>query len=225
MPLNNTASSGNLIVVPVYNGGRYITDFVQRVPTELRSNLLFINDGSRDDTARILADSAVQFVSHKTNRGKGAAIATGIEYARVNGYRRVVIIDVDLQHPPEQLAEFIDDTGAGFICAYRIGRRGMPLHRQVSNFLTSLFITARTGVVIKDSQCGYRSFPVDLPFLQRMSTGGYQFESEILMRAAVCGIPVRHTKIPTIYADEPSQMNNFRDTFRFIFLWFRSFYW
>ena len=95
----------------------------------------------------------------------------------------------------------------------------------LSNFLTSLFISVRTNAVIKDSQCGFRAYHTDLARELEIVAGGFQYESEILMRAELKGYRIVHREIPVVYDDEPTQMNNITDTLRFMKLWFRSFFW
>lgn len=222
---SNKIHSDYLILVPVYNGADYIRRFHQRVPPEFRPQLLFIDDGSTDAGRDLLRALGSRFIGHDGNRGKGAAIRSGLEYARSRGIGQVIVIDVDLQHPPEYLRDFLDFHPRRIQIGYRRDRKTMPLHRKISNFLTSLFISVRTNSVIKDSQCGFRAFPValfrDLPFV----SGGFQFESEMLIRAALRGYRIVHRPIPAVYGDEPTQMNNSKDTLRFIKLWFRSFFW
>ncbi len=213
------------IIVPVYNGGNFITSFIKRVPIELYKYLLFVNDGSSDNTEDRLNAADVEYISYPDNRGKGGALSAGIGYCQACGVEYAIVIDVDLQHPPEDLGKFTTFEPNTIQLGYRALRKPMPLHRKVSNFLTSLFISVRTNTVIKDSQCGFRAFPMALFTGLDFVSRGFQLESEMLIRAGLLGYRVVHHPIPAIYGEEPTQMNNVGDTLRFVKLWFRSFFW
>jgi len=223
--VNNSPSKNYLIIVPIFNGVKYIRCFYDRVPEDYCPALLFIDDGSTDRTSTILESIGCRFVTHGVNRGKGAALLTGMDIARIRGIENIVVLDVDLQHPPELIEKFLEFKTGEMQIAYRRDRKTMPLHRKLSNFLTSLFITVRTNTVIKDSQCGFRAFPVRLGLSQKIGAAGFQYESELLLKAALSGYRIVHREIPVIYDDEPSQMNNVTDTLKFMILWFRSFFW
>jgi len=215
------------IIVPVYNGESFVEPFLRRFPSEYLPSLVFINDGSTDRTGELLLAAGKGFavISHDRNYGKGKALLTGIEYASSRGKTIVVSLDIDLQHKPELLPAFIECRRYEIRLGYRKDRKGMPIHRQISNFLTSLLLTIRSNQVIKDSQCGYRSFPAQMRNDFPLREPGFQLESEMLIRGCLLGYRVTHIKIPTIYNEEPSGMDPLRDTFKFIFLWFRSFLW
>ena len=223
--VHNSPSNKYLIIVPVFNGEKYIRQFYDRVPDDYRSAVLFIDDGSTDRTRKILESIGCRFVAHGENRGKGAALLTGMDNAQARGIENVVVLDVDLQHPPELIGTFLEFKPGELQIAYRRDRKTMPMHRKLSNFLTSLFITVRTNTVIKDSQCGFRAFPIQLGLSQKIGATGFQYESELLLKAALSGYRIVHREIPVIYDDEPSQMNNVTDTLKFMILWFRSFFW
>ncbi len=62
------------IIVPVFNGERYIDDFIRQFPIDYRSHVIFVNDGSNDDSRSLLDKHNMKVVNHETNKGKGAAI-------------------------------------------------------------------------------------------------------------------------------------------------------
>ncbi len=214
-----------MIIVPVYNGERYIEKFLFQLPSQFRNNLLFIDDGSTDETQKILANLGSRFIKHESNRGKGEAIQTGLSIAGEKGIENLVFMDVDLQHPPECIEQFLQFSENEIQIGYRVNRKAMPLHRKLSNFLTSLFISIRANAVIKDSQCGFRAYPRLVGESVKINSQGFQYESEFLLKAVLSGKRVVHREIPVVYNDEPSQMNNVSDTLKFMLLWFRSFFW
>lgn len=109
------------IIVPCYNEQEVVERFyteVSRVlaPLEQEFTYLFINDGSRDGTLTILRELAethadIRYISLARNFGKEAAMMAGLDYAEGDA---VIIMDADLQHPPELIAEMIDYWHAGY---------------------------------------------------------------------------------------------------------------
>ena len=150
------------IVVPCYNEEAVIHETYRRLSDVMRGmgepyELLFINDGSRDKTMSILrelaaADSAVKVVSFARNRGHQIAVSAGLDYASGDA---VVIIDADLQDPPElipQMAEYWK-SGSQVVYGQRIHRAGesrfklmtAEAYYKIINWLTEGMIPRDTG--------------------------------------------------------------------------------
>ncbi|MDH3938954.1 MAG: glycosyltransferase family 2 protein, partial [candidate division Zixibacteria bacterium] len=181
-------------------------------------NLLFVNDGSTDGTLPKLKEHGVNYISFPENRGKGAALMAGFDYAIERDYRSVLTIDADLQHAPEELPGFYAlDNGHRLVMGTRdIDLRVMPFARWLSNNLCSLIISVFSTQRIRDSQSGYRLIPTSLLRAMRLRTVGYDFESEMLFKAGAAGYEVGEVSVPTIYEDSVSFINPFADTGRFI---------
>jgi len=195
------------ILVPVYNGADYIRPFIKQLSQNQKESVIFINDGSTDCTQEYLEQENVQVVSHHINFGKGHAIMSGIKQAISEDCDHIITIDIDLQHPIEKLGSFYQQTKKGIIIGFRNDRR-------------------KTNRLIKDSQCGYRNYPLKLFDELKLKENGFQFESEILIKAALLGYSINHCNIPTIYnKTNSSKINPIVDTAKFILLWFRSFFW
>ena len=97
--------------------------------------------------------------------------------------------------------------------------------RRFSNKLTSLLLSIRSNIPLRDSQCGFRLIPVQLFTEIKLFQNGFQFESEILIKAAISGYRVNHVEIPTLYGPEKSAMRNFGDTIKFVAMYCHSFLW
>tara|TARA_B100000315_G_scaffold259407_1_gene315354 strand:- start:13235 stop:13900 length:666 start_codon:yes stop_codon:yes gene_type:complete len=215
-----------LIVVPVYNGEKFIPQFLGRMPDQFLHNLLFVDDGSTDSTDSVLQSKGVKYISHERNKGKGRAIRTGVHHAVQKGFDYVLTIDADLQHPPECIKDFLFSMNENAVCiGMRTDYSTMPVKRRFSNISTSLLLTLRTGKLIKDSQCGFRLFPVKAFDGLNFVEDGFQYESEFLIKAGLLGYEINHISIPTIYGVENSAMRNISDTLKFIAMYFKSFFW
>ncbi|MFQ6614628.1 MAG: glycosyltransferase family 2 protein [Fidelibacterota bacterium] len=212
------------ILIPVYNSIHTLPELLERIPESVKDQVILINDGSNDGTGEWLKKQPVKTIHFSVNRGKGAALKAGIREAEKSGYDFIIHLDSDLQHPPEQINEFQPRPGE-LKYGYRSNRGGMPIHRQISNFFTSLLITIRSGSIIRDSQCGFRGFYLTDCRNFRIRDDGFHFESEFILRMALNDIAIHPVVIPTIYASESSSIHPVRDTLNFVWLWFRSYLW
>ena len=189
-------------------------------------HLLVIDDGSLDATAQILNDNGIPHLSHETNLGKGAAIKSGAKWAIENNFHWILTLDADQQHPPSSIPVFIERMKAKVILiGQRSDLKSMPLLRILSNKFTSLLLSIRTNSSLRDSQCGFRLIPLSLFEKIEFQQNGFQFESELLIKASMSGYSIEHVKIPTVYGLEKSAMRNIRDTLKFAAMYFKCYLW
>jgi glycosyltransferase involved in cell wall biosynthesis len=153
-----------LVVIPAFNEATVIEKVIRQLPKFLdkdKLEVVVIDDGSRDDTSKVLKKLRVKTLTHPINRGLGAALGTGFEFARINNYDFLVTLDADGQHDPKELiriARPILNKKADFVIGTRFFKKGMPVTRRVLTFLASLITFGFTGVWTTDSQSGYRAF-------------------------------------------------------------------
>ena len=188
--------------------------------------LLVIDDGSLDTTAQILNDNGIPHLSHETNLGKGAAIKSGAKWAIENNFHWILTLDADQQHPPSSIPLFIERMQEKVILiGQRTDLKYMPLLRVFSNTFTSLLLSIRTNHLLRDSQCGFRLIPLSLLKEVTFKQNGFQFESELLIKASYADYKIKHINIPTVYGSEKSAMRNIYDTIKFAAMYFNSFIW
>ncbi|MBW2258685.1 MAG: glycosyltransferase family 2 protein, partial [Deltaproteobacteria bacterium] len=122
-------------------------------------DVLVVDDGSSDgtgDAAR--AVDGVVVLTHPENRGKGAALATGLGYAHAHGFTHLVAIDADGQHLFEELPRFLEAARAD-PHAIHVGCRemdGAPGSSRFGRRFSNFWIWVETGHRVGDSQSGYR---------------------------------------------------------------------
>jgi glycosyltransferase involved in cell wall biosynthesis len=220
------SDSSILIVVPVFNGEESILQLHTALNQLNIGQHLIIDDGSIDATAQILYDNRIPHLSHKTNLGKGAAIKSGAKWAIENNFLWILTLDADQQHTPSSIPLFIEKKREGVILiGQRTDLKSMPLLRVFSNKITSLLLSIRTNNLLKDSQCGYRLIPLSLFKEVSFKQNGFQFESELLIKASYTNYTIEHVNIPTVYGFEKSAVRNIYDTVKFAAMYFNSFIW
>src|SRR3954447_25130588 len=124
---------------------------------------LLVDDGSGDRTAEVAAANGARVISHPGSRGLGAALRTGLEYARDGDYDAAVYIDGDGEYSPRAIPRLLAPVARGrahYVLGSRfIGERyGMSWHRNLANRALSALLGTLMGTVISDAQTGQRAF-------------------------------------------------------------------
>ena len=210
-------STSVLALVPAYNAAEHLGELIPRLQLQVPDqDLLLVNDGSTDNTLDLLKEHQVNYISFPENRGKGASLLAGFDFALSHGYRSVLTIDADLQHLPEEIPRFLalDDGRTVILGTRHISLSVMPFDRWLTNNLTSLIISVFSTQRVRDSQSGYRLIPTGLLRAMRLKTVRYDFESELLFKAGALGCPVAEVPISTVYEGSSSFINPFVDTGR-----------
>ncbi len=217
-------------VVPAFNAARHLAAVLERIAAvDATLPVIVVDDGSTDGTADVARAHGVHLVMHPENRGKGAALASGIAMAHDLGMEFAITLDADGQHNTDEIPRFIEcqmRTGADVIVGNRMAdRRDMPFMRVFANRVTSAFVSLRAGTYIPDSQNGYRMLRTSLVQRFRLETTRYDTESEILIKAGRAGASIESIPVQTIYGSEESGVNPLVDTLRFLRLVIKSFFW
>jgi hypothetical protein len=126
-------------------------------------DVLLVDDGSRDSTPDIGRELGARVHSHPVSRGLGAALRSGLEIARDEGYAAAVYLDGDLEYDPADFGRVLDPVARGradYVLGSRFlgDRDGMSWHRTLANRTTSAFLGFLMRTVISDGQTGYRAF-------------------------------------------------------------------
>jgi len=208
-------------LVPAFNEARSIGAVVDGV-RGLVDRVIVVDDGSTDDTAARARAAGADVVAHATNRGKGAAVRSGLARVLEADFTHVLMLDADLQHLPHEaggLLEAAAHDGADVVLGERqFDRERTPAPRYHANRIGSAILSRFVGAPVRDTQCGFRVFRVDaLRPLQLMSTG-YEIETEMLIKVLRRGGRAIGVPITAVYAGETSKLRPVRDTSRTCFL-------
>jgi glycosyltransferase involved in cell wall biosynthesis len=147
-------------------------------------SVLVVNDGSTDQTSQVAAQTGALVVSHRLNRGKGAATKTGLEAAKILDADIVVTMDADGQHHPDDIAALINPIRLG-ACDVTLGTRpknpaSMPVTRILSNHIANFVTWTFFGLYVQDSQSGFRAYSNKALRVISTSADAYDYESEVI---------------------------------------------
>ena len=156
------------IIIPVYNEERNLFRLAQRLHNVLdnimgvRNEIIFINDGSTDNSLEILLRlkkhyKNIKIISFDYNLGQTAAMQRGFEETRGDV---IVTMDADLQNFPEDIPILINKLNRGFdiICGWRYRRKDKLFSKKLPSFLSNFLIKAVAGMHIHDAGCSLRAY-------------------------------------------------------------------
>lgn len=211
--------SGTLVLIPAYQAAATLPGLLAALRTAAPGLPVWVvDDGSRDATAEAARAGGAHVIVHPTNLGKGAALRTGFRAALDGGFRGVLTMDADGQHPPGPIPRFLRAAeGADLVLGNRMGQAArMPWLRRQTNRALSRWISALARRPLADSQCGYRWISRAVLEAVPLSGRRYEMESEILIRAARAGFRIAEVPVPAVYAGEASHIRKAPDTLRFL---------
>ena len=182
--------------------------------------VVVVDDGSSDATARRASDEGARVVRHAENRGKGAALRTGLGFCRDHGYEVALTLDADGQHPPSQLRRLLgatDDPGAIVLGIRDLVAARAPRANQLSNRFSNWFLSTALGQPLRDTQCGLRRYPVRRTLALGVQEDGFGFEAEVLLRAVAAAVPLHEVPVKVLYPlDRTSHFDVRRDPWRIV---------
>jgi glycosyltransferase involved in cell wall biosynthesis len=207
------------ILIPAYKPDEKLLKLIDEL-LMLEYPIVVINDGSGEEYNKVFdALHDVTLLEHQVNRGKGAALKTGISYIDKNTpYEYIITADADGQHTPEdigKLADFLLTTKEKFVIGSRKFTGNVPFKSKYGNKLTIWAYALASGVKIGDTQTGLRGFSKEL-FKELTALNGdrYEYEINVLLHVAKNKIKINEIEIETIYIDEnaSSHFHPFRDS-------------
>src|SRR5579875_691129 len=206
------------VVIPAFQEEATIGGIVQACRALPEApHVVVVDDGSTDRTAALAAASGAEVVRHRSNQGKGAALATGFARALAADAAGVATLDGDGQHQPADLSLLFACAALWpqrmIIGSRRAARHAMPPARYIANRIADFWVSWAAGSPIDDSQSGLRVYPAEL--LRQIHCGsmlsrGFGFESEILIVGGRLGFRTLAVPISPIYGRQLARRSHFR---------------
>ncbi len=192
----------NFLIIPAHNEEGRISKVIIDSKKHVKK-IIVIDDGSIDNTVEEAKSCGVKVLKHKINLGKGAALKTGCDYALSKGAEKIIVIDADGQHDPNEISKFISALEEkDIIFSYRKQNEKMPSVLRFGNWFINNSINKLFNIKIKDSQCGYRAFTANAYKKIRWNASDYYMETEMIIKSGRNKLKYGQLPIKTIYADK-----------------------
>lgn len=196
-----------IAAIPAFNEEKTIGSVVLSARRHV-DEVAVIDDGSTDRTAAVAQLAGATVLRHPSNRGYGAAIRTGFEYARSNGTQVLVVLDGDGQHSPEFIPNVIDPVlkGTADVCIgsrflEKTSTQKVPAYRRFGiSVLTRLTNLGSRGVAkVRDAQSGYRAYSRKAVDRLHPRETGMGASAEILWDANRAGLRILEVPVEVDY--------------------------
>jgi glycosyltransferase involved in cell wall biosynthesis len=223
------------LVIPTYNNGRTVTDVVRNA-LEYCEDIIVVNDGSTDDTAKVLETltivtppaetqavethgrtslhTNITVITHPINKGKGKALTTGFQTAMERGFRYAITMDADGQHYASDLPAFSEalanHSETLIVGSRQFGLPNMPQKSSFANKFSNFWFTVQTGKKLPDTQTGYRLYPLNKMGQMKLLSSRYEAELALLVRSAWRGINILPIPINVYYPPKEERVSHFR---------------
>jgi glycosyltransferase involved in cell wall biosynthesis len=189
------------VVIPVYNHQATIAAVVRKACRH-RLPVIVVDDGSTDTTyEKIRSMRNIRIIRHHENRGKGAALMTGMK-AAAKLASWAICLDADGQHDPVEitkLKEVIPKDQRPIVIGKRQGMGVAPWTSRFGREFSNFWVWMSGGVRLTDTQCGYRIYPLPEVLKLNVKSRRYQYEIEVLAKAAWKAIPIIETPVSVSY--------------------------
>ncbi len=225
--MEQESAKGLTVVIPAYNEEKGIQGVVDRISSVLEasglpSEIIVVDDGSKDRTVDSLQDRPVKVLQHDHNRGYGASLKTGIQASR---YRHVAIVDADGTYEERDLPKLIGHMDAhDMVVGARTGKNAkIPLIRRPAKWILNRLADFLTETHIPDLNSGFRIFDktVAKKFFNILPSS-FSFTSTLTMALLTNGYSIKY--VPTGYKRRKgkSKIRPIHDTMNFFSLVVRT---
>ncbi len=210
-----------LVIIPTFNNDKTIENLLKKTLL-FATDILVVNDGSTDKTQELLYTfDYISILDIPINAGKGNAIRQAIEWATNRNYTHIVTMDADGQHKPEELPIFFDaikQNDDSIILGCRdFSSNAIPFASRLGRKCSNAAFKLTTKVSLKDTQSGFRTYPVKQLSNLSCTKNHYDFEMEVLLKAVAARIPIKEVNVSVLYSEETKKMSHFKpliDTLR-----------
>lgn len=205
-------------VIPTYQNANTLLKVVADVHRVV-DTVFVVDDGSNDSTAALL-DKATgnerpeKVLTHPKNCGKGAALKTGLTYARQQGFRYAVTVDADGQHRandiPALLKAVEEESDALAIGSRGLQHENMPAKSTFANRFSNFWFALQTLQRLPDTQSGLRVYPLRRLHGLRWMSARYEAELTLLVFSAWAGVKLLPVPVSVYYPPRDQRVTHFR---------------
>lgn len=205
---------GICVVIPTYNN----EGSIRQVVTDTQrycDDIIIVSDGCNDGTLAILSQiDGITIVSYLQNRGKGYALKVGFRKALDMGFSYAITLDADGQHYPEDIKLFLEANrkhpGALIVGNRQLEGVERSLGSSFANKFSNFWFCVQTGKFLKDTQTGYRLYPLKKLYGLSLLTSRYEAELELLVFASWHGVDLVPISVNVYYPPREQRISHFR---------------
>jgi glycosyltransferase involved in cell wall biosynthesis len=202
------------VIIPSFNNAATLKGVITDVACYTQ-NIIVVNDGSTDKTEQVLSFFPfVERLSYPKNAGKGWALRKGFERAIELGYPYAITLDADGQHFAKDIPSFtnkiLEIGDALLIGARNMDQESVPGKSSFGKNFSNFWFKLETGIRCPDTQSGFRLYPLEQLKGMRFFTRKYEFEIEVLVRAAWRGIVIDAVPVSVYYPPASERVSHFR---------------
>ncbi|MFC2004722.1 glycosyltransferase [Chloroflexota bacterium] len=195
--------------MPAYNEGKYVGSLVLQA-REYTDEVIVVDDGSTDHTAKVARLAGATVVRHMENKGYGSAIQSILAEAKKQNADILVVLDADSQHNPEEIQSLIKavSEGSDIVIGSREMQRNVisPYRRLGQRVLARLtYIASRKK--LSDTESGFRAYSRKAITMLDLKEKGMAISSEIVSEATAKGLKITEVPISVIYTEDGSTLN------------------
>lgn len=216
-----------VVLVPAYNEETVIAQVLRDIVAAGYPDVIVVDDGSADRTYENAQRVAgVIALRHFINRGKGAAVKTGIEGAKILDADVVVTMDGDGQHDPRDIARMVNLVADGndvVLGTRSMNRQTMPSWKILANKAGNFFTWMIHGLWVTDSQSGFRAYSRNAIACIETRTDRYEYDSEVVreirrhrLKYVETPIAVRYTQYSQSKAARQTLTNGLKTLFKML---------
>lgn len=205
-------------VIPTYQNAKTLLKVVADVHRVV-DTVFVVDDGSNDGTAALL-DKATgnerpeKVLTHPKNCGKGAALNTGLTYARQQGFRYAVTVDADGQHRADDIPALLkaveEEPDALAIGSRGLQHENMPAKSTFANRFSNFWFALQTLQRLPDTQSGLRVYPLRCLHGLRWMSARYEAELTLLVFSAWAGVKLLPVPVSVYYPPRDQRVTHFR---------------
>lgn len=205
-------------VIPTYQNAKTLLKVVADVHRVV-DTVFVVDDGSNDGTAALL-DKATgnerpeKVLTHPKNCGKGAALKTGLTYARQQGFRYAVTVDADGQHRADDIPALLkaveEEPDALVIGSRGLQHENMPVKSTFANRFSNFWFALQTLQRLPDTQSGLRIYPLRCLHGLRWMSARYEAELTLLVFSAWAGVKLLPVPVSVYYPPRDQRVTHFR---------------
>ena len=198
--------------IAAYNEARYVGSVVLQT-RQYVDEVIVVDDGSTDNTAKVAGLAGATVVRHPENRGKGAAVQTILAEARKRKPDVLVLLDADAQHDPHEIPALIKPISEGFdlVIGSREAQEGKtPRYRRIGKEVIFRSSRLASGTNVYDSESGFRALSPKAINELDLKANGFAVESEMITFAADKKLKITEVPISNIYTKDGSTLHPVR---------------